>query len=149
MATFPINPGSTHSSVLEGIRNPGNRAAWERFYGQYAPFVLALARRYGLRHADAEDVVQTVFAEVAGRIGSFEYDRAKGRFHVWLARAAGFRIRDRLKSIGRRESHEVAVPEVEAEAPREGEHRCHPLHHIPTRTQFSHLVSLHLLQGLY
>ena len=116
MATYPIQPGSTHSSVLEGIRNPGNRAAWERFYGQYAPFVLALARRYGLRHADAEDVVQTVFAEVAGRIGSFEYDRAKGRFHVWLARAAGFRIRDRLKSIGRRESHEVAVPEVEAAA---------------------------------
>ena len=117
MATFPIHPGSTHSSVLEGIRDPENRSAWERFYGQYAPYVRALGRRYGLRHADAEDVVQTVFAEIAGRIGRFEYDRAKGSFHAWLARAAWFRIVDLRKGHERREAREVAMPDVEVAAP--------------------------------
>ena len=117
MATFPIHPGSTHSSVLEGIRDPENRLAWERFYGQYAPYVRALGRRYGLRHADAEDVVQTVFAEIAGRIGRFEYDRAKGSFHAWLARAAWFRIVDLRKGNERREAREVAMPDVEPAAP--------------------------------
>lgn len=117
MAIFPTNPGSTHSSVLEGIRDPANRSAWERFYAQYAPYVLALASRNGLRHADAEDVVQTVFAELAGRVRTFDYDRAKGHFHVWLAKAALFRIQDLRRRNARRESRERLEPELDAPAP--------------------------------
>lgn len=117
MPIYPNNPGSTHSSVLEGIRDPANRSAWERFYAQYAPYLLALATRNGLRHADAEDVVQTVFAEIAGRIRTFAYDRAKGHFHVWLAKAAIFRIQDLLRRNIRRESRELSVSEPETPAP--------------------------------
>ena len=87
MATYPIQPGSTHSSVLEGIRDSGNRTAWERFYGQYAPFVHALAVRNGLRHADADDLVQTVFAEMAGRMRTFDYDREKAEAAIREAKA--------------------------------------------------------------
>ncbi|MBR3582989.1 MAG: sigma-70 family RNA polymerase sigma factor [Kiritimatiellae bacterium] len=117
MATFPNQPGSTHSSVLEGIRDPGNRSAWERFHAQYAPYVLALAKRNGLRHADAEDLVQTVFAELAVRIRTFDYDRSRGRFHNWLAEAARFRIQDMQRRNARREARELADPEPDAQAP--------------------------------
>ena len=117
MAIFPTNPGSTHSSVLEGIRDPDNRSAWERFYAQYAPYVHALATRNGLRHADAEDVVQTVFAEIAGRIRTFDYDRARGHFHVWLAKAALFRIQDLRRRNVRREANELSVSDPDAPAP--------------------------------
>ena len=135
MAISPNNPGSTHSSVLEGIRNPENRSAWERFYGQYAPYIHPLATRNGLRHADAEDVVQTVFAEIAKRIRTFDYDRAKGRFHNWLAEAALFRIQDLRRQNTRRESRELAMQDLEAQAPdvfeamAEEEWRNH-LHHL-------------------
>lgn len=132
MAIYPTNPGSTHSSVLEGIRDPANRSAWERFHAQYAPYLLALAARNGLRHADAEDVVQTVFAEIAGRIRTFEYDRAKGHFHVWLAKAALYRIGDLVRRNLRRESREEPLdPELPApdafEAIAEEEWRTHVL----------------------
>ncbi len=117
MATFTNNPGSTHSSVLEGIRDPGNRSAWERFYGQYAPFVHALAVCNGLRHADAEDLVQTVFAEMAERMRTFDYDRGKGCFHNWLAEAARFRIQDFQRRNTRRENRELAMQDTDPPAP--------------------------------
>ena len=117
MATFTNNPGSTHSSVLEGIRDPGNRSAWDRFYGQYAPFVHALAVCNGLRHADAEDLVQTVFAEMAERMRTFDYDREKGCFHNWLAEAARFRIQDFQRRNTRRENRELAMPDTDPPAP--------------------------------
>ena len=117
MPTFPCNPGSTHSSVLEGIRDPANRTAWERFFAQYAPYVRALAERNGLRHADAEDVVQTLFSELATRIRTFDYDRSKGRFHSWLAGAALYRIRDLQRRNARRDAREVAHPAPDAPSP--------------------------------
>ena len=113
---FP-NPGSTRSSVLAAIRDPANQSAWERFYDQYAPYLHALALRRGLRHADAEDVVQTVLVEVAAKIRSFSYDRAKGRFHAWLAAAARYRIDDLLRQNARRDAREVLVPGLSDHTP--------------------------------
>lgn len=117
MPTFPCNPGSTHSSVLEGIRDPGNRSAWARFFDQYAPYIHALARRRGLRHADAEDVVQTVLAEIVGKIRDFDYDRQKGRFHVWLAEATRYRVEDALRRNARRDAREIVCPAPDVPAP--------------------------------
>lgn len=113
---FP-NPGSTRSSVLAAIRDPANRSAWERFFDQYAPYLYALAIRRGLRHADAEDVVQTVLVEVAAKIPSFSYDRAKGRFHSWLAASARYRIDDLLRRNARRDARETLVPGLSDHTP--------------------------------
>ena len=109
MPFSPYDPGETRSSVLAAIRDPANATAWERFFDQYAPFVHALALRRGLRREDAEDVVQTVLVEVAGKIRSFAYDRARGRFHDWLAEAARFRINDLLRQNARREGRELPL----------------------------------------
>lgn len=117
MTLFPCNPGSTHSSVLEGIRDPGNRTAWQRFFDQYAPYIHALARRRGLRHADAEDVVQTVLSEIVGKMREFDYDRQKGRFHVWLAEATRYRVEDALRRNVRLDAHEISCPAPDVAAP--------------------------------
>ncbi|MBR6023277.1 MAG: sigma-70 family RNA polymerase sigma factor [Kiritimatiellae bacterium] len=111
MPLFPYNPGSTHSSVLDGIRDPDDRSAWERFFGQYAPWLRALALRRGLRPADAEDAVQTVLSEVAAKAPSFAYDRARGRFRDWLAGAALYRIRDLQRQNARRAARELPLAE--------------------------------------
>ena len=112
MAPSPCNPGSTHSRVLAGIRDPDNRSAWERFCAQYAPWLHALALRRGLRHADAEDVVQTVLAEVAAKAPTFAYDRAKGRFRNWLAQSALYRIRDLQRQNARRDARELPLADT-------------------------------------
>jgi RNA polymerase sigma-70 factor (ECF subfamily) len=117
MPLFPYNPGSTHSSVLDGIRDADDRSAWQRFFDQYAPWIRALALRRGLRPADAEDVAQTILAEIAAKAPSFAYDRAKGRFRDWLAEAALYRIRDLQRQNTRRESREIPLPDADATAP--------------------------------
>ena len=74
----------TRTSVLRAIRDPGNQTAWNRFFDLYAGYLYSLARRSGLLDADADDVVQTVLVEVAGKMRDFTYDRSKGRFRGWL-----------------------------------------------------------------
>ena len=111
------NSGTTRSSVLAAIRDPGNQSAWERFFDQYAGYIYALAIRRGLRHADAEDVVQTVLVEVADKIRSFEYSREKGHFHTWLANAALFRIRDLQRANARRNAALPSGPLPDDAAP--------------------------------
>lgn len=111
------NPGTTRSSVLAAIRDPGNQSAWERFFDQYAGYIYALGIRRGLRHADAEDVVQTVLVEVADKICSFAYSREKGHFHTWLANAALFRIRDLQRANARRNVASPGPLPADAAAP--------------------------------
>ena len=66
----------------------------------------------------------------AAHARSVRYDRARGHFHVWLARAAGYRIDDLLRRNARRNAREVQVastpgngsvpgPAMSAEAPDE------------------------------
>ncbi len=99
------NLSDTRSSVLQKIRDPENTAAWQRFYDQYAGFVFTLARRSGLQHTDAEDVVQTVMLEMIESIRTF--DRRRGRFRSWLATCARHRIIDLLRIKYRRKRREV------------------------------------------
>ena len=98
----------TRSSVLQRVRNPEDRQAWERFYDLYADFIFSLARRSGLQEADSADVVQAVMIELAGKMGRFEYDRKKGRFRSWLATCTSHRIKDAMRVRQRRQKREVA-----------------------------------------
>ncbi|MCJ7543287.1 MAG: hypothetical protein MUP47_01770 [Phycisphaerae bacterium] len=45
----------TSTELLEGIKDPSNRAAWSELDRRYRPLILAVARRLGLGHDDAED----------------------------------------------------------------------------------------------
>ncbi len=93
-----FNNESTRSSVLKAVADTGNEAAWRRLFDLYAGFVFSIARSKGLNDADADDIVQTVFADLARNLLAFKYDREKGRFRAYLSSLTRWRINDRLRS---------------------------------------------------
>ncbi len=92
-----FNNESTRSSVLAAVADTGNEAAWRRFFDLYAGFVFSIARSKGLADADADDIVQIVFADLARNLPAFTYDREKGRFRAYLSGLTRWRINDRLR----------------------------------------------------
>src|SRR5579859_6893496 len=74
----------TRASLLVRIRDDQDQAAWREFVALYGPVVYRYARKRGLQDADAADLVQDVFRSVAGAIGRWDYDPARGKFRGWL-----------------------------------------------------------------
>ena len=93
-----FNNESTRSSVLRAVADTENESAWNRLFDLYAGFVYSIARSKGLNDADADDVVQVVFTDLARNLPTFQYDRAKGRFRSYLAGLVHWRVTDRLKA---------------------------------------------------
>ena len=96
-----FNNETTRSSVIRAVADTENAAAWNRLFDLYAGFVYSIARRKGLNDADADDVVQMVFADLARNLPSFKYDREKGCFRSYLAALVKWRVIDRLKALRR------------------------------------------------
>ena len=96
-----FNNETTRSSVIRAVADTENAAAWNRLFDLYAGFVYSIARRKGLNDADADDIVQMVFADLARTLPSFKYDREKGRFRSYLAALVKWRLIDRLKAVRR------------------------------------------------
>ena len=78
----------TRDSLLLQVKDPGNRQAWEEFVQIYRPVVYRIAVARGLQHADAQDLVQTVFLAVSHSIGRWERSSPSTRFRHWLLRVA-------------------------------------------------------------
>ena len=78
----------TRESLLLQIQSQDNREAWEEFVEIYRPVVYGVAVSRGLQHADALDLVQTVFVSVANSIGRWEKQDQQTRFRHWLLRVA-------------------------------------------------------------
>jgi RNA polymerase sigma-70 factor (ECF subfamily) len=72
----------TDVALLEEIRDPRNREAWERFIARYGPMIRGWCRHW-FPH-DAEDGVQEVYAKLVAHLKTFEYNPAIGRFRGWL-----------------------------------------------------------------
>lgn len=94
-----FNNEATRSSVIRAVADTGNEAAWQRLFDLYAGFIFSIARSKGLKAEDADDVVQSVFADLARKLPDFEYDRAKGRFRSYLIQLVRWRIADKLNAI--------------------------------------------------
>lgn len=77
------NPGSTDSSLLEGIRSRDDRA-WESFVDVYSPVIYVWCRQCDLQPADALDVSQQVFHAVSRSISKFSHGSREGSFRGWL-----------------------------------------------------------------
>ena len=74
----------TQATLLVRIRNPFDHEAWSRFVDLYAPLVYGFLRKRQLQDADAADLTQDVFRQVAASIESLEYDAKRGSFRGWL-----------------------------------------------------------------
>ena len=111
---------STRSSVLRAVADTENEAAWQRLFDLYAGFVFSIARSKGLNDADADDIVQVVFTDLARNLPMFQYDRAKGKFRAYLSGLVNWRVMDKLK-VGKRDTDLKASFWEEAKAASSGD----------------------------
>ena len=74
----------TRPSLLLRIRDPRDTEAWQTFVEVYGRLVYRHCRCKGLRHQDAENVTQEVFAKVSQSMRGFDYQPDLGRFRDWL-----------------------------------------------------------------
>ena len=97
LATTPL-------SLLERIR-ANEPDAWRRLLDLYQPLVRFWCMRGGLAPEDMADVVQEVFAGVAGGMGGFRRDRPGDTFRGWLRGIA----RNQILLFHRRNRDRVAA----------------------------------------
>jgi RNA polymerase sigma-70 factor (ECF subfamily) len=72
----------TDSGLLDGVKDPANHEAWERFIARYGPMIRGWCRHWFPHETD--DKAHEVLAALVFRMITFEYDRSKGRFRGWL-----------------------------------------------------------------
>jgi RNA polymerase sigma-70 factor (ECF subfamily) len=98
----PIDP--TPLSLLQRLRRPEDRQAWERFVELYTPLLFVWTRRLGVDGDAAADLVQDVLLLLWQKLPAFAYDPGK-RFRGWLWTIVLNKVRDRQReSAGRRET---------------------------------------------
>ena len=88
MAKLMSSLPETRASLLWRLPNAEDAAAWEEFVMIYGRAVYRVARRMGLQSADADDLVQDVFASVVGSISDWLMRPDRGGFRAWLFRIA-------------------------------------------------------------
>jgi RNA polymerase sigma-70 factor (ECF subfamily) len=103
-------PGSSQEiASLLALAASGDEGAWRELVERYGRRVFALAKSRCQNVDLAEEITQSVFATVAGKLGSGGYTE-QGRFESWLFRVAMNRVRDEMR---RRKRHaESADPAV-------------------------------------
>jgi len=84
----------TRATLLCRIQDWDDSASWSEFYRLYRRLVYGLARRAGLNHDEAQDVIQDVFKRVAETIKDFRPGRTRGSFRSWLMNLTRWRISD-------------------------------------------------------
>lgn len=99
-ANSPNADGSEEVVGLLAQAARGDERAWRELIGLYARRVFALARSRVRGDELAEEITQSVFATVAGKLGKGEYTE-EGKFESWLFRVAMNRIRDEARRAKR------------------------------------------------
>ncbi|MFQ5491488.1 MAG: RNA polymerase sigma factor [Phycisphaerae bacterium] len=93
----------TSTSMLEGLKDPGNKTIWQDFVERYRPMVERYACRMGLGLADAQDAAQQTLIAFCSAYQQGKYEREKGRLRVWLFGIARNQIRNLARKRARQE----------------------------------------------
>jgi len=75
----------TRQTLLRRVADRGDSRAWYEFVYHYRGYIYGVARRMGLTHHDAEDVVQQVLLKLADKLPTFVYQPERGRFRGYLS----------------------------------------------------------------
>ena len=120
------NVTKTPSSLLERLRQPGEKEAWNCFVELYTPLLFAWANRLHGPNQEAADLVQEVFILLLRKLPEFRYDPEKS-FRRWLRTVAGncwHNLRKRSEGfVGVENDLLQQIPDEQAEAFWETEYR--------------------------
>ena len=99
----------TRESLLQRVCRAPDDESWEEFLPYYREYLYGMARKTGLSHEDAEEVVQNVCVSILNALPQFEYDKNRGRFRSWLAaivaKEARMLFRKRKAALARLDAH--------------------------------------------
>jgi RNA polymerase sigma-70 factor (ECF subfamily) len=84
----------TPRSLLECLRHQPNEDSWARFIDLYTPLLRRWLRKSGVKGADADDLMQEVFAVVIRELPGFEHNQRRGAFRHWLRTILVNRLRN-------------------------------------------------------
>lgn len=89
----------TRWTLIKRLKNWDDQEGWREFFDIYWTLIYGTARKAGLAHADAEEVVQNTVMEVGKRLksGRFQADPARGSFKAWLLQQTRWRIADQFR----------------------------------------------------
>ena len=82
------SPPDTRASLILRLPDAADAAAWDELMAIYGPLVFRMAMRQGLQAADADDLVQNVFAAIARSVAEWLERPDRGKFRAWLLRIA-------------------------------------------------------------
>jgi len=91
------------SQLILRLQDAADVAAWDAFVDLYSPALHRVARRQGLRQADAENLVQEVMLSVAKSVAQWLQREDRGSFRSWLLRIARNESVDLLTRRGTRQ----------------------------------------------
>ncbi len=94
MTNFP----ETQLSLILRLPSSTDQAAWREFAEIYEPFIYRFARRRGLQHSDAQELVQQVMMAVARSVARWQAGDGQPKFRNWLFTIARNQLINFLKS---------------------------------------------------
>ena len=95
---------STSLTLIDRIK-VHDKEAWERLVTLYTPFLHYWCRRWGVSHADADDVLQEVFQAISQNLKDFRREQTGHSFRGWMRgiarnKALSLRRRHKLRAEG-------------------------------------------------
>src|SRR5262245_9772839 len=110
MVQDSIDPIPTRHSLLNRLKDLGDRESWQEFFDTYWQLIYKVALKAGLNDAEAQDVVQETLIALTKTISEFKADPARGSFSAWLMRLTRWRIADQFRK--RQGASNVAGPKL-------------------------------------
>lgn len=74
----------TTTQLLEALRDPSSRPAWEHLDRRFRPVIAGFTRRLGLTEGEAEEAAQQTLFEFSRAYREGRYERSKGRLSSWI-----------------------------------------------------------------
>jgi RNA polymerase sigma-70 factor (ECF subfamily) len=114
----PAAPDSplTRVTLLQRLRVQQDARSWQEFMAHYQGYIHRIARRMGVSHHDAEEIVQNVCLKAWQALPGFSYDPGKGRFRGWLWQVTANEVRtfwrDRLREVPRAAGVEESIGDL-------------------------------------
>jgi RNA polymerase sigma factor (sigma-70 family) len=74
----------TNHTLLERVRDPHNKEAWQEFITYYEQFIYNILRHLQVPESDAEEVCQEIIIRLWKKLPEFTYNKDRGKFRNWL-----------------------------------------------------------------